>query len=87
MIKQIVQGHIREFLDLNTDLKDKRLQICYMCPLYSNVLGGVCNSKLYLNPITGDVRTTEEKGYYRGCGCRLQAKTRLEQESCPASKW
>ena len=47
----------------------------------------MCNSNLWLNPQTGDVRTEQENGYYRGCGCRLQAKTTLSTASCPAKKW
>lgn len=47
----------------------------------------MCNSKLWLNPETGDVSDTVRDGYYKGCGCRLDAKTTLINEKCPAGKW
>ena len=83
----IVTGHTKELLNLGEDLSKNRLRICYSCPLYSNKLGGICNSKLWLNVNTGDVSTTAKSGYKRGCGCRLSAKTRLAQAKCPAGKW
>ena len=86
-IGQIVKGHVNEVLGLNEDLKEKRMKICLQCPLYKDTLGGICNSKLWLNPKTGDVSTEHEDGYYRGCGCRLQAKTTLSTATCPAKKW
>jgi hypothetical protein len=86
-IGSIVKGHVNEVLGLNDDLKEKRMKICLKCPLYKDTLGGICNSNLWLNPKTGDVSTEQENGYYRGCGCRLQAKTTLSTASCPAKKW
>ena len=50
-------------------------------------MGGICNPKLYLNPKTGDVSTKYKDGYGKGCGCRLQAKTKLTGARCPNDKW
>ena len=86
-IGQIVKGHVNEVLGLNEDLKEKRMQICLKCPLYKDTLGGICNSSLWLNPKTNEISTEQENDYYRGCGCRLQAKTTLATASCPAKKW
>lgn len=86
-IKNIVHGHINEIFNLNEDISKNRLKICYRCPLYSNKLGGICNSRLWLDVNTGDVSTTMKKGYVRGCGCRLLSKTRLPNEKCPTNKW
>lgn len=86
-VVDIVTGHTKELLNLGEDLSKNRLKICYSCPLYSNKLGGICNSKLWLNVNTGDVSTTAKPGYVRGCSCRLNAKTRLANATCPASKW
>lgn len=86
-IGQIVHGHVNEVLGLNEDIKEKRIKICLKCPLYKDMLGGICNSKLWLNPKTGDVSTEQKDDYYRGCGCRLQAKTTLATATCPAKKW
>lgn len=87
MIGQIIKGHINEALNLNKDISQSRLQICYTCPLYSSRLGGVCNNRLWLNPITGDVSTVKKEGYKNGCSCRLLAKTRLPNATCPLDKW
>jgi hypothetical protein len=76
-IGNIVKGHLNEVLGLNKDLKEQRLRICYMCPLYSKKYGGICNNKLFLNPITGDVSLSKKEGYKQGCGCRILAKTTL----------
>lgn len=86
-VVDIVTGHTKELLNLGEDLSKNRLKICYSCPLYSNKLGGICNSKLWLNVNTGDVSTTVKPGYVRGCSCRLNAKTRLANATCPAGKW
>lgn len=86
-VGNIIKGHVNEVLGLNVDLKQKRLEICRKCPLFKDVLGGLCNSQLWLNPRTGDVSTDSKDGYYRGCGCRLQAKTTLITAICPAKKW
>lgn len=83
----IVNGHVKEILNLGEDISKNRLKVCYRCPLYSNKLGGVCNSRLWLNVNTGDVSTIEKPGYTNGCGCRLQAKTRLPNAKCPVNKW
>lgn len=86
-VGNIVKGHVNEVLGLNVDLKAKRMEICLKCPIYKDMLGGICNSKLWLNPKTGDISTGPKDGYFRGCGCRLQAKTTLTTASCPAHKW
>lgn len=50
-------------------------------------MGEICNSKLWYNPETEDISEIYKDGYINGCGCRLGAKTRLPNESCPAGKW
>lgn len=86
-IGNIVKGHVNELLGLNKDISQERLKICKVCPLFLNSLGGLCNPKLYLNPNTGDVSTKYKDGYGKGCGCRLQAKTKLVNAHCPNDKW
>ena len=86
-IGNIVTGHLNEVLSLNQDISEPRMRICLKCPLYSPKHGGMCNMRLWLNPETGDVSTEKKDGYYRGCGCRLRAKTTISKESCPARKW
>lgn len=86
-IFDIANGHVKEILNLNQDLSQNRLKICYSCPLYTTKLGGMCNNKLWLNVNTGDVSMKNKQGYKRGCGCRLLSKTRLPNAVCPVGKW
>ena len=86
-VKDIIQGHINEVFNINEDISKNRLKICYRCPLYSNKLGGICNSRLWLNRNTGDVSVIMKPGYIKGCGCRLRSKTRLPNAKCPVDKW
>ena len=83
----IVEGHVSEFLGLEKDLSESRMDVCKKCPLYKENFGGQCNPRLWLNPETGDVSTMKRDGFFKGCGCRLQAKTRLPGAHCPAHKW
>ena len=87
MIGQIVKGHVNEVLGLNQDISKIRMNICKQCPLFKDTLGGVCNAKLWLNPTTGDIAMSRQPGYYKGCGCRLLAKTTISTAHCPAKKW
>lgn len=86
-IGAIVKGHINEALRLNSDLSQSRLEICYDCPLFNPKFGGICDSSVWYNPETGDVSVIKKSGYVNGCSCRLQAKTRLPNASCPINKW
>lgn len=86
-IFDIANGHIKEVLNLNQLLSKERLEICHKCPIYSQRLGGVCNSNLWMDVKTGDVSSEPKDGYVNGCGCRIQAKSRLPKATCPANKW
>ncbi len=85
--KDIAEGHLNELFDKNRDISVQRMQICLKCPLYKSAFGGQCNPRLWLNPINGDVSNIRLDGYYKGCGCRLQAKTRVSSAHCPVKKW
>lgn len=86
--KSILEGHKKEFMNEEEELYEERISICEECPLYvmTNV-GPKCNSKLFLNPITEITYTVEMPNTTQGCGCRLNAKTRLEKQHCPVNKW
>lgn len=86
-VGNIVSGHINELLGLNKNLSEERMKICLKCPIFSQKLGGICNNKLWINPKTDDVSLIKKPGYVQGCGCRLQAKTTLNNEHCPVNKW
>lgn len=84
-IGQIVQGTTYNVFNINEDLSQSRLKICYSCPLYTK--DGRCNNKLWLNVNTGDVSTEQKEGYKRGCACILKSKTRVPSAHCPVNKW
>lgn len=87
IVSNIIKGHVNEFLGLEKDLSEERMKICLRCPIYSEILGGVCNPKLWINPETDDISLRKKPGYVQGCSCRLKAKTTLVNEHCPANKW
>lgn len=90
-LESIFKGHLNEFLGLNKSLSGARMDICIKCPLYriTNIAGiktPVC-ATIWLNPKTNEISIKESEGFFKGCGCRLQAKTTVENEKCPAGKW
>ena len=88
-MKDILEGHLKELFNKEEDLSKQRVNICKSCPLYKidSILGEICNSKLYLNLETNQTSTYPRNGYYNGCGCRIQAKSRLITAKCPLNKW
>ena len=86
-IGQVIKGHINEVLNLNKDISEGRLQICYKCPLYSPKYGGLCNNRLWLNVETGDISLVSKPGYKNGCGCHLNYKVSNINSVCPVGKW
>lgn len=87
-LTNIVAGHVSEFLGQNEEISKARLTICRKCGLYNyGIVGVTCNSSLYINPETDEVSEVYKDGYVKGCGCRLNAKTRVMYEACPANKW
>lgn len=84
----IIDGHIKEALGINGDMSEIRTKICRDCPLYKKTaVGPVCNSKLWVNKETGEVSNYKRDKFINGCGCRIQAKTRLSYSHCPLDKW
>lgn len=88
-IIDIINGHVNEALGKNEEIKDQRMEICKKCPLYKDTpMGPVCNPRLYISEL--DKTTVIDRpriGYKRGCGCRLNAKTRLQNSKCIVNKW
>ena len=88
-IIDIINGHVNEALGKNEDIKDKRMEICKKCPLYKETpMGPICNPRLYISE-TDKITVIDRPrvGYKRGCGCRLNAKTRLQNSKCIINKW
>ena len=86
-VGNIIEGHYKEITDQENELYNTRIEICKKCPLFSDRYGGVCDSKKYYNPTTNKLSDLPESGFIGGCGCRLQAKTRLKNAKCVLNKW
>ena len=87
-ILDIVEGHLNELFGNEQTLSEERMSICRQCPIMKmKVYGAVCDSYTYLNTTTGEVSQVKKEGFQCGCGCRLEAKTRLPESSCPLGKW
>lgn len=83
----IIAGHKNEVFKINEELSKKRIDICKQCPLYKNVLGGVCDSSKYINPETEETSTIPLYGWIRGCGCIVSKRARFENNKCVIGKW
>lgn len=85
----IIKGHAKELLNKDQTLFEKRMEICNKCGLKTEdkILGNVCSRHKWLNLETNEVSDTKEDGFYNGCGCRLNAKLRIEEATCPLNKW
>lgn len=87
-ISSIIKGHVKEVLKQNEELSTYRLNICKGCPLcYDSAWGLLCNRFKWIDKTTGVVSDTSIDGYIRGCGCRLDAKTRNNDDECVIGKW
>ena len=51
-MKQIVEGFYNRIMNKELELLEYRLNICKNCKLYleDDILGPICNRKLYFNP-------------------------------------
>ena len=86
-VRDVIEGHANELTNSNNSLMEKRMEICKQCPLYKVTnLGPVCNNRLYMNP-DGKTSTYPLEGYRKGCGCRLNAKTRVTRATCTHGRW
>lgn len=88
-IGQIVEGTYNNLTNKKVDLFKERIGICRQCKLMKmdKTFGETCNSRLYLNPETDEVSTEAKPGFFRGCGCVMGSKTRVQSAKCPAGKW
>ena len=70
------------------DIAEKRMNICKQCPLYKeSSYGPVCNSSKFISPDGKDWSWLNKKGYIRGCGCRLNNKTKNPNSKCIVNLW
>ena len=89
MINDIISGHLKNLFNQEEELYKERNKVCKSCPLYKidNILGEICNSKLYVNLETGQTSNYPKMGYLNGCSCKIDQKARLVYEKCPLEKW
>ena len=84
----IIKGHFNEATNKNSNLREERLEICRECPIFIEAsYGPVCDNNKWINPKTNESSLFPLKGYVRGCGCRLNAKTTLKDNHCIVNKW
>lgn len=88
-ITQIVEGTIKNVLNIDTDYSKERLEICRTCKLLKidPIFGEVCNKHLFLNPVTDNISTHPKIGFLNGCGCVIKSKTKVLNAKCPLNKW
>lgn len=88
-VKSIIVGHYNEMMNKNEDIGNMRMEICKRCPLYTidQTWGPLCNSNMYLNVDTNETSDYRREGFRKGCGCRLNAKTKDKESHCPLQKW
>lgn len=86
-VGDILKGTMNNVLGKNSDLVEKRLEICRRCPIFSTRLGGICNPNLWIDPSNDNVSTEYKPGYKRGCGCLIKSKATLPNAKCIAGKW
>lgn len=87
-INNIIGGHMKELVGYNQPLHDYRIGICKECLLCRDTaVGLMCDRFTWINKETNETSKVPRDGYTRGCGCRLDAKTRNEDDSCVIDKW
>jgi hypothetical protein len=88
-LAQIVEGTVKNILNVETDYSKERLEVCLNCKLLKEdpMFGKVCNKNLYLNSITDETSTHPKIGYKNGCGCIIKSKIKVLNVKCPLNKW
>lgn len=88
-INSIAEGFYKKALNKEKKLRDSRMKVCESCKLLKEdkIFGLKCGKHIYLNPETDETSNTWKEGFYKGCGCILDAKLRVENSKCPLGKW
>ena len=87
IVNQIINGTIKNILNKDDELYQKRIIVCRQCKLIKqdNVFGEICNPQLYMND-QGEISHTSKSGFKNGCGCVLRSKTRVKDAHCPLNR-
>jgi len=86
-VSDIIKGHLNELTKKEKELSNYRMNICRKCPLFEDVLGGMCSASKCWNETLQEVQSYKTPSNVCGCGCRLKAKTTLIKADCPLKKW
>lgn len=88
-LTQIIDGHVKELLNQEQELYNKRIVICKKCKLHTvdRTFGDICDRHKWYNPNIGHLSLERIDGYINGCGCRLSAALRVKEKTCPLNKW
>jgi hypothetical protein len=85
--RDVIKGHVNELLGRERDLSETRMRICRSCPLFTDIMGGICDSKKCVDKTTNKLQYAPGENTICGCSCRLEAKSRLKKAKCVLDKW
>jgi hypothetical protein len=88
-ISQIIEGTVKNILNIDSDYAKVRLDVCKRCKLLKEdaVFGKMCNKNIYLNPLTDEISSYPKIGFLNGCGCVIKSKIKVLNAKCPLNKW
>lgn len=86
-VRHVVQGHVKELFNKEQELSEQRMKICRQCPLFTDSMGGICDSKKCYNTKTKQMAYAPGDDVICGCQCRLEAKSRIKGAKCVLDKW
>ena len=85
--RDIIKGHVNELLGRERDLSERRMKICRSCPLFTDIMGGICDSKKCVDKTTHKIQHAPGENTICGCSCRMASKSTLKNAKCVLDKW
>ena len=52
----VIKGNVNELLGRERDLSETRMRICRSCPLFTDIMGGICDSKKCIDTTTNKLK-------------------------------
>lgn len=74
---------------LDKSLIEERMNICKKCPIYKehSIHGGICDSSKYISKDGQRWSYFKKDGFVKGCGCKLNNKTKYSTNHCIIDLW
>lgn len=74
---------------LDKSFSEERMNICKQCPIFKEhpVYEGICDSSKYISKDGTRWSYFKRDGYVKGCGCKLNSKTRNINNHCIINLW